>query len=74
MARAAAELGVPPTIIGKMVGTAPSRMEWLTPADLNAMGVVVYDDADAPSVMAVTRRRAATAGVAQPARSVRVVG
>ena len=63
MARAAAELGVPPTIIGKMVGTAPSRMEWLTPADLNAMGVVVYDDADAPTMA----RRAAPAG-GPPAR------
>src|SRR6516162_67860 len=46
MARAAAELGVPTTVIGKMVETSPSRIEWLTPADLRAMGVVIYDDAD----------------------------
>ncbi len=59
MARTAGELGVPPAIIGKMVETSPSRIEWLTPADLRAMGVVVYGDADAPSVV----RGAASAAV-----------
>jgi hypothetical protein len=53
MARAAAELGVPPAIIGKMVETVPSRVEWLTHADLNSMGVIIYDDVDAS---VVTRR------------------
>jgi hypothetical protein len=46
MARAAAELGVPPAIIGKMVETAPSHVEWLTYADLTSMGVIVYNDVD----------------------------
>jgi hypothetical protein len=61
MARAAGELGVPPVIIGKMVETSPSRVEWLTPADLRSMGVMVYDDADAASVI----RNASIAPVAQ---------
>jgi hypothetical protein len=42
----AAELGVPPAIIGKMVETAPSHVEWLTYADLTSMGVIVYNDVD----------------------------
>lgn len=61
MARAAAELGVPPVIIGKMVETSPSRIEWLTHADLRSMGVLVYGDEDAGTVV-----RGATAAVAQP--------
>src|SRR5271165_3465361 len=42
MARAAAELGVPTTVIDKMVATPPSRIEWLTHEDLRSMGVLVY--------------------------------
>ena len=33
-ARVAAQYGVPPAIIGKMVQTEPGRMAWLTPNDL----------------------------------------
>lgn len=44
MARAAAELGVPPAIVGKMVQTLPGRVEWLTPADMASMHVTIYDD------------------------------
>lgn len=40
-ARVAAEYGVPPAIIGKMVQTQPGRMYWLTPTDLKPMAVVV---------------------------------
>jgi hypothetical protein len=43
MARDAAELGIPPAIIGKMVQTTPGRVEWLTRADLLSMNVTVYD-------------------------------
>jgi hypothetical protein len=43
MARDAARDGIPPAIIGKMVETTPGRVEWLTPADLAAMSVTVYD-------------------------------
>ena len=49
MARAAAELGIPPAIIGKMVQTTPGRVEWLTPADLASMNVIVYDDGGQPA-------------------------
>ena len=62
MARAAAELGVPTTVIGKMVATPPARIEWLTHEDLRSMGVLVYGDEDAPTVV-----RNAASAVAQPA-------
>jgi hypothetical protein len=51
MARAAAELGVPPAIIGKMVQTTPGRIEWLTHTDLLSMNVTVYDG-DMPEMVA----------------------
>ena len=41
MARAAADLGVPPQIIGKMVETTPNRMAWLTRDDLALMDVKI---------------------------------
>jgi hypothetical protein len=44
VARALSEYGVPPAIIGKMVATAPNRMEWLTPDDLASMGVTILAD------------------------------
>jgi hypothetical protein len=47
MARDAADLGVPPAIIGKMVQTTPGRIEWLTRSDLVSMNVTVFDG-DAP--------------------------
>ena len=40
-ARYAADYGVPPAIIGKMVQTEPGRMAWLTPSDLQSMGVAL---------------------------------
>jgi ATP-dependent protease ClpP protease subunit len=43
MARDAAELGVPASIIGKMVATTPGRVEWLDPHDLASMKVTVFD-------------------------------
>ncbi|GLR91291.1 hypothetical protein GCM10007857_80080 [Bradyrhizobium iriomotense] len=39
MARMAKELGVPAAIIGRMVVTPPSDMVWLSPSDLQSMGV-----------------------------------
>ena len=44
MARDAANLGIPPTIIGKMVRTTPGHVEWLTRADLISMDVTIFDD------------------------------
>jgi len=41
MAKVAKELGVPATIIGRMVVTPPSEMVWLTPQDLQSMGVTM---------------------------------
>ena len=40
-ARYAADYGVPPAILGKMVQTEPGRMAWLTPSDLQSMGVAL---------------------------------
>jgi len=41
MARAAKELGVPETIIGKMVITPPDQIVWLSPVDLRSMGTTL---------------------------------
>jgi hypothetical protein len=41
MARVVKRLGVPPSIIGKMVVTPPDQMVWLTPDDLRSMGVIM---------------------------------
>ena len=41
MARIADSYGVPPAVLGKMVRTAPGKIEWLTQADLDAMNVSV---------------------------------
>jgi hypothetical protein len=43
-ARLARALDVPPAIVGKIVSTEPGRMEWLTPADLSLMNVVVLTE------------------------------
>ena len=48
MARVASEMGVPPAIIGKMVSTKATSVEWLTHADLVSMDVTIFDN-DAPS-------------------------
>ena len=66
MARAAAELGAPPVIVGKMVQTAPARMEWLTPQDLASMGVVIYDDADPTAAVRGSKAAAAQAPALVP--------
>jgi hypothetical protein len=62
MARDAAKDGIPPAIIGKMVETTPGRVEWLTPADLSSMNVLVYTG-DTPTAT----RQTATASVPQAA-------
>lgn len=41
MARIAKELGVPPAIIGRMVVTPPDEIVWLSPQDLQSMGVTL---------------------------------
>jgi hypothetical protein len=41
MARVAKELGVPSAIIGRMVVTPPEQMVWLSPQELQSMGVVM---------------------------------
>ena len=41
MARVAKELGVPASIIGRMVVTPPSEMVWLSPSDLQSMGTTM---------------------------------
>jgi ribosomal protein L18 len=50
MARDAADMGVPPAIIGKMVQTTPGRVAWLTHEDLASMNVAFLDDKPRPSV------------------------
>jgi hypothetical protein len=49
MARTAADLGVPPAIVGKMVETPPQRVTWLTPADLASMGAHTIDPSHSSS-------------------------
>jgi hypothetical protein len=46
MARIAKELGVPPAIIGRMVVTPPSDMVWLSPQELQSMGVSMIGKPD----------------------------
>jgi hypothetical protein len=41
MAKVAKELGVPPAIIGRMVVTPPNEMVWLSPQELQSMGVTM---------------------------------
>jgi hypothetical protein len=41
VARIVKALGVPPSIIGKMVVTPPDQMVWLTPDDLRSMGTTM---------------------------------
>lgn len=41
MAKIAKELGVPAAIIGRMVVTSPQDMVWLTPQELQSMGVTM---------------------------------
>ena len=43
MARDASEMGIPAAIIGKMVQTAPGRVEWLDQDDLALMNVTVFE-------------------------------
>jgi Clp protease len=64
MARDAAELGVPPLIIGKMVQTTPGRVEWLDQSDLALMHVTVFEG-DALAVL--HRPDAAQVGRTMPA-------
>jgi hypothetical protein len=49
LARDAAQFGVPPDIVGKLVETAPGRVEWLTRDDLAEMGVKIYQPNTASS-------------------------
>lgn len=44
MARISQELGVPPSIIGKMVVTPPDEILWLTPDDLRSMGTTMVGE------------------------------
>ncbi|HEX3989849.1 MAG TPA: hypothetical protein VHX39_01625 [Acetobacteraceae bacterium] len=43
MARDAADLGVPASIVGTMVETTPGRVAWLDPHDLSLMRVTIYN-------------------------------
>jgi hypothetical protein len=43
MARITAAFGVPPAIVRRMIGTAPSDIAWLSPDDLRAMGAIMTD-------------------------------
>jgi hypothetical protein len=42
MARIVRELGVPPSVIGKMVVTPPDKIVWLSVDDLRAMDVIMF--------------------------------
>ena len=69
MARAAADLGVPPQIIGKMVETTPNRMAWLTRDDLALMDVKIIapqQQAAAPAPAPAPSPPPAAVGIVQP--------
>jgi hypothetical protein len=66
MAHVAAGYGVPPAIVGKMIGTVSGRVEWLTHDDLAAMGVKIIDATD-PA--ASPRHQAAARTLPSPATS-----
>jgi len=77
MARDAADLGVPPAIIGKMVLTTPGHVEWLTPEDLASMDVGVFNgdaQTDASSAMMPTAPGLAAVPVPTPAQLPALVG
>ncbi|MFL5257711.1 MAG: hypothetical protein ACJ8AI_33500 [Rhodopila sp.] len=63
MARDAAELGVPPAIIGKMVETTPGRLERLTLQDLALMNVTVFSG----DLLAALQGNPSGAGAVMPA-------
>jgi hypothetical protein len=53
LARIATEkLGVPPSIIGRMVATRPEKVYWLNRSDLAEMGVQIIDDKPAVQLSA----------------------
>ncbi len=70
MARAAAQLNVPPQIIGKMVETTPNRVAWLTRDDLALMDVhIVAPDQQAaapPAPAPAPSPPPAEVGIVQP--------
>jgi len=74
-ARDAAEYGVPPAIIGKMVQTEPGRIAWLTPSDLQPMRVALLPAApQAQPLPAAPQARplpAAPAQAAPPRQAIR---
>ncbi len=71
MARDAADLGVPPGIIGKMVETTPGRIERLNLQDLVSMNVTVFagDPLAALHQAPLSPARRVAAGVPAPAAS-----
>ena len=58
MARAVADYGVPPSIVGRMVATRPDEVAWLSAAELRAMRVSVVEDAPAPDAAAAAPKPA----------------
>jgi hypothetical protein len=58
MARYAADMGIPPTIIGKMVETTPGRVAWLTREDLASMDVAVLGADTRPDASLATSQAA----------------
>jgi hypothetical protein len=66
MARDAAELGVPPAIIGKMVETAPGQIAQLDSRDLALMNVTVFSGDPAAAVRQAEGSAAQRAGTLMP--------
>ena len=50
MARQASALGVPSSIVGRMVTTEPGRMAWLSPDELRSMNVTFFEEAESRKV------------------------
>lgn len=74
MAKIVKELGVPASIIGKMVVTPPDQIVWLSPDDLRALGTTMTGkpaqvSSAAPKPSAIPQQVPSTAQAAAPTKS-----
>lgn len=68
MAQFAKELGVPSSIIARMVTTPPTQVVWLDPRDLHAMGVKALTQIARETVITVQKPATSAAPMTAPAK------
>ncbi len=69
MAKIVKDMGVPPSIIGRMVVTAPDQMVWLSPDELGSMGVKLTGKPSQLAGIATTQSQGGTPMQLQPVAS-----